>query len=59
MFLTKKRTKREDAVQFTAGDVELKVAENSEVYKQVQMIGLKTDDLIQMNLSLCTEKNLL
>lgn len=48
MFLTKKRTKREDAVQFTAGDVELKVAENSEVYKQVQMIGLTTDDLIQM-----------
>jgi len=48
LFLTKKRTKREDAVRFTAGDVELKIAANSEVYKQVQMIGLTTDDLIQI-----------
>lgn len=48
MFLTKKRAKRETAEQFTLGDVELKVARNSEVYKQVQMIGLTAEDLIQL-----------
>lgn len=48
LFLTKKRAKRETAEQFTLGDVELKVARNSEVYKQVQMIGLTAEDLIQL-----------
>lgn len=48
MFLTKKRAKRETVEQFTLGDVELKVARNSEVYKQVQMIGLTAEDLIQL-----------
>ncbi|MCT2346402.1 globin-coupled sensor protein [Niallia taxi] len=48
MIFTKKREKQGIDAQFTLRDVELNIDTHSEVYKQVQMIGLTPEDLIQI-----------
>ncbi|MDE5053365.1 globin-coupled sensor protein [Niallia taxi] len=48
MIFTKKREKQGIDAQFTLRDVELNIDTHSEVYKQVQMIGLTSEDLIQI-----------
>ncbi|TRZ37978.1 globin-coupled sensor protein [Niallia circulans] len=48
MIFTKKREKQGIDARITLKDVELKVDAHSEVYKQVQMIGLTPEDLIQI-----------
>lgn len=48
MIFTKKKEKQGIDAQFTLRDVELNIDTHSEVYKQVQMIGLTPEDLIQI-----------
>ncbi|MCM3215804.1 globin-coupled sensor protein [Niallia taxi] len=48
MIFTKKREKQGIDAQFTLRDVELNIDTHSEVYKQIKMIGLTPEDLIQI-----------